>query len=123
MDSNAPRVLITTCALLPLALAWTCCTGVAKSVTLSMRCRCAGIVTLPMSTTTPASLLRMSGIAPSLSKCRISLPEPPSPRLKSMLVIALTAGVCCAVAGMGAAGPGGVAPTALSAESRPTAKP
>ena len=76
--------------------------------------------------------LRMSGTAPSPLKRRISLPEPPSPRLKSMLATAIVPGSCLAgsllgvgatvaagaIAGLAAA-TGSAALTALMPARRP----
>ena len=79
----------------PLLVAWasTFCTGVAKSRTSIGRCRAAGNCALPMSTTTREPVVRRSGAAPLPEKRRISLPEPPSPRLKSIADTVTASGV------------------------------
>src|SRR3546814_19137702 len=76
----------------------------------------------------------MSGTAPSPLKRMISLPEPPSPRLKSMLETASPPATCfagstatgaadCATAKYDAAGAGCWACTAPKAETSPATRP
>src|SRR5690606_4108831 len=96
MVSNAPSVLSTIREPVPAWLASMRCTGVAKSVTLSGRCSAGDRLALPTLMTTSEPCLRMSGIAPSPLKRMISLPEPPSPRLKSMLDTARSPAMCLA---------------------------
>ena len=83
----------TSCAPLLVARASIRCTGVAKSATFIGRCNAAGNCALPMSTTTLLPELRRSGAAPSPLKRRTSLPEPPSPRLKSIAETVTASGV------------------------------
>src|SRR3546814_7752321 len=110
------------------------CTGVAKSVTLSGRCSAGEMLALPTLITTSEPCLRMSGTAPSPLKRMISLPEPPSPRLKSMLETASPPATCfagstatgaadCATAKYDAAGAGCWACTAPKAETSPATRP
>src|SRR5690606_26108694 len=109
------------------------CTGGAKSGTLSGRCSAGEMLALPTLITTSEPCLRMSGAAPSPLKRMISLPEPPSPRLKSMLETASPPATCfagstatgaadCATAKYEAAG-AGWACTAPKAETSPATRP
>src|SRR3546814_13614994 len=89
------------------------CTGVAKSVTLSGRCSAGEMLALPTLITTFEPCFLMSGTAPSPLKRMISLPEPPTPRVTSLLETASPPATC--FAGSTATGTSDCAPATYDA--------